>query len=110
MWRSADLVTEPRSVKVTIAYFASARECAGTAEEQLELPQATTLQQLFSKVMANHPKLAEIKHTLRSLLNGKSATDYTELKDGDRIAIIPPVGGGAQAGSEQKVRSRNTCI
>lgn len=89
------MVTESRPVRVNVAYFASARECAGTAEEQLELPAATSLQQLLSTIIANHPKLGEIKHTLRPLLNGKSAPDETELKDRDRIAIIPPVGGGA---------------
>jgi molybdopterin converting factor subunit 1 len=82
------------AVKVKIAYFARARECAGTAEEQLELPEDASIQQLFSRVMAIHPKLAEIKQTLRPLVNGKWVTDETEVKDGDRIAIIPPVGGG----------------
>ncbi|HXZ90012.1 MAG TPA: MoaD/ThiS family protein [Candidatus Dormibacteraeota bacterium] len=81
-------------VKVTVAYFARARECTGTAEEELELNQPASLQQLFSRVMALHPSLAEIKQILSPLVNGKWASQETNLKDGDRVALLPPVGGG----------------
>jgi MoaD family protein len=82
------------AVKVTIAYFARARECAGTAEEKLELTQPASMQQLFSKVMAIHPNLAEIKQILQPIVNGKWVPEETVLKDGDRVALLPPVGGG----------------
>ena len=81
-------------VRVTIAYFARARECAGAAEEELELTQPASLHQLVSKVIAIHPNLAEIKEILSLLVNGKWASERTELKDGDRVALLPPVGGG----------------
>jgi len=79
---------------VTVAYFARARECAGIAEEVLELSQPVSLQQLFSKVLVIHPNLAEIKQVLRPLVNGKWVPEGTELKEGDRVALLPPVGGG----------------
>jgi molybdopterin synthase catalytic subunit len=82
------------AVGVTVAYFARARECVGTAEEKFELTEPATLQQLFSRVLTTHPSLAEIKQTLRLLLNGKYVPEETELMDGDRVAILPPVGGG----------------
>lgn len=81
-------------VKVRVAYFARARECAGTAEEELELTPPVSVLQLFSRVMAIHPSLAEIKQVLRPLVNGKWVAEETELKDGDRVALLPPVGGG----------------
>lgn len=81
-------------ITVTIAYFARARECAGTSEEKLELAQPASLQQLFSKVILLHPNLAEIRQVLQTLVNGKWVPDETELKDGDRVALLPPVGGG----------------
>ena len=81
-------------VKVTIAYFARARECAGIPEEELELTGPVSLQQLFSRVMIIHPSLAEIRQVLSPLVNGKWMPEETELKDGDRVALLPPVGGG----------------
>jgi MoaD family protein len=81
-------------VRVTVAYFARAREYAGTAEEEMELSQPASLQQLFSRVMAVHPSLTEIKQILSPLVNGKWVSEDTNLKDGDRVALLPPVGGG----------------
>jgi MoaD family protein len=82
------------AVRVTVAYFARARECAGVSEEELELTQPLSLQQLLVRVMAIHPSLAEIKQMLKPLVNGKWASEETVLKDGDRVALLPPVGGG----------------
>jgi MoaD family protein len=81
-------------VRVTVAYFARAREFTGTVEEELELTQPASLQQLFSRVIAIHPTLTEIKQILSPLVNGKWVSEETELKDGDRVALVPPVGGG----------------
>jgi MoaD family protein len=81
-------------VRVTVAYFARAREYAGTAEEEMELSQPASLQQLFSRVIAIHPSLTEIKQILSPLVNGKWVSEDTDLKDGDRVALLPPVGGG----------------
>ena len=81
-------------VRITIAYFARARECAGTGEEHLEFIQPVSVRQLFSRVIAIHPTLAEIQQVLSLLVNGKWVPQETELKDGDRVALLPPVGGG----------------
>jgi MoaD family protein len=83
------------TVRVTVAYFARARECAGTAEEELDLTEPASVQQLFSKVMDIHPSLAEIKQTLHHLVNGRWVPEETKLREGDRIAFLPPVGGGS---------------
>jgi MoaD family protein len=88
------LVNELGVIRVTIAYLARARECAGTVQEELELNPPASLQQLFSRVMVLHPGLTEIKQTLSPLVNGKWVSEETELKDGDRVALVPPVGGG----------------
>lgn len=82
------------AVMVTVAYFARARECAGTAEEKLELTRPASLEQLLSRVMAIHPSLTEIKQILRPLVNGIWVSEDAELNDGDRVALLPPVGGG----------------
>ena len=82
------------TVKVTVAYFARARECAGTSEEILELTGPASLEQLFSRVTTIHPSLANIKQTLRLLVNGIMVPEKTKLNDGDRVALVPPVAGG----------------
>jgi molybdopterin converting factor subunit 1 len=82
------------SIRVEVAYFAQARELAGTKEEQFVLAGPTTTDHLLSEVLNAHPNLKEIREVLRSLVNGQMVSKNIELKDGDRIALFPPVGGG----------------
>ena len=82
------------SVKVALVYLGQAREVVGTKEEELVLPKPAKIEQAVSSAMAAHPRLFELKETLKLLVNGRWATENEELKDGDRVTLLPPVGGG----------------
>ena len=82
------------NVRVTVAYFARARECAGIAEESFELTRPASLKQLLTRVVAVHPAIGEIKQVLRPLVNGAWVSEEVKLANGDRVALLPPVGGG----------------
>jgi len=82
------------TVRVALVYLGQAREVAGTKEEQLELPAPAKIDQAISQAIAVHPKLSELKETIKLLINGQWATQDAELKDGDRVTLLPPVGGG----------------
>ena len=82
------------SVKVALVYLGQAREVVGTKEEELVLPKPAKIEQAVSSAMAAHPRLSELKETLKLLVNGRWATENEELKDGDRVTLLPPVGGG----------------
>ena len=79
---------------MTVAYLGQAREAAGTKEEALELPSPANIELAFSQAVETHPGLEAIKKNIRLLLNGQWASDHAELKDGDRITLLPPSGGG----------------
>jgi len=82
------------AIKVILVYLGQAREVAGTKEEQLELPAPAKIEQAISRALEAHPKLSELKENLKLLVNGQWAVSNAELKDGDRITLLPPVGGG----------------
>jgi len=82
------------TVKVALIYLGQAREVVGTKEEELVLPSPAKIEHAFSQAMSVHPRLSELKETIKLLVNGKWATANEELKDGDRITLLPPVGGG----------------
>jgi len=82
------------SVKVTVAYLGQAREAAGTKEDAFELSSPANIELAFSRAIKTHPELEAIKKNIRLLLNGQWASDNAELKDGDRITLLPPSGGG----------------
>jgi molybdopterin converting factor small subunit len=49
---------------------------------------------LFSEVVNAHAKLQEIREIIRTLVNGRVVFENVELKNGDRLALLPPVAGG----------------
>jgi len=67
---------------------------AGTKEEELILESPAKIEHAVSQAITAHPKLSELKETIKLLINGQWATQNAELRDGDRVTLLPPVGGG----------------
>jgi len=82
------------TVKIALVYLGQARDVAGTKEEELTLTAPASIEHAFSQATINHPKLSELKDTIKLLINGQWATENAELKNGDRVTLLPPVGGG----------------
>jgi len=86
------------------------REITGKREETLEFPDSETvtvdkvlrkLAKRYGRSFVNYVYDSEtgvVRSFLQFLVNGRSASTFkgleTELRDGDVLAIIPPVGGG----------------
>lgn len=97
-------------MQVKVRLFTSLREIVGKREETLCFPEGdrvnvdTVLKMLSSKYGQHfteyvyEPKTGQPKGFLQFLINGNSTTTLngqkTELKEGDVLAILPPVGGG----------------
>jgi molybdopterin converting factor small subunit len=81
-------------IKVQVVYFGKAREAAGTPTEVRSLSSPADVKQLLSVVMKAHPALAGIMEKVSVLVNGHWASEDMELGHGDRVAFVPPVGGG----------------
>lgn len=79
-------------MKVTVLYFAHARTARGQASESLELPDATTVAALRDRLAA---QLGARVPTFLLARNEAYAAQDDILRDGDEIAVIPPVSGGA---------------
>lgn len=83
-------------MKVRIRLFAIQRELAGTREVHLELPNDADVEVAWNALVARHPVLAPGRASLRFARNGDYAEPTTKLADGDEVAMIPPVSGGAE--------------
>ncbi|HEY2888081.1 MAG TPA: MoaD family protein [Candidatus Limnocylindrales bacterium] len=82
-------------IRVRVRLFAVQRELAGTREVQLELPDGADVEAAWSALVERHPVLAPGRPSLRFARNGDYAEPSTTLADGDEVAMIPPVSGGA---------------
>jgi molybdopterin converting factor subunit 1 len=82
-------------MRVRVLYFAALREVAGMDEESLELPASVASVRAFAAFLAEHrPKLASALPHVRIARNERFAAAGEELRDGDVLALIPPVAGG----------------
>ncbi|HEY3445154.1 MAG TPA: molybdopterin converting factor subunit 1 [Myxococcales bacterium] len=81
-------------MRVEVLFFAAARERAGTDREAVELGGGTVgeLSQLLSQ---KHPDLAPLLPRLRFAVNRAFVKAEYALKEGDEVALIPPVAGGS---------------
>jgi molybdopterin synthase catalytic subunit len=88
-------------IAVTVRLFAMLRESAGTGSMELRLPLGSTVEDALG-VLAQDPPLRELvrRLPLRVAVNREYADSGTVLAEGDELALIPPVSGGAQDGGE----------
>jgi MoaE-MoaD fusion protein len=93
-------------MQVRIRLFAMQREIAGTREVPLELPDGADVAAAWNALVAIHPGLAPGHASVRYARNGAYADAGTRLSDGDEVAMIPPVSGGAGGSSGARGASR----
>lgn len=74
-------------------YFASYREITGLAEEEVQLPEGSTVEALTKTLKSLHEPLREVRRMLIAV-NGEFAEPGTEIKEEDVVALFPPVSGG----------------
>ncbi len=81
-------------LEVIVKFFASARDVVGEKDLTIELEKESKVDDLMSHLYDRYPDLEEMKEQLLISVN-KDRTDKDEpLKDGDEIAVMPPVTGG----------------
>jgi molybdopterin synthase catalytic subunit len=78
-------------MRVRVRLFAALRELAGTPERELELPEGARV----GDVWATMPELGVEPEGLLYALNKEYVKADHKLVDGDELAVIPPVSGGA---------------
>jgi molybdopterin synthase catalytic subunit len=84
-------------IRVRVRLFAMQRELAGTREVALELAGGATVEDAWSALVDRFPALAPGRPAVRFARNGAYTEPETALADGDEVAMIPPVSGGAKA-------------
>jgi len=81
-------------MRVKVRYFARYRSLVGKSEEELEVPDGTTVRELLEILTDKYPPLKNELEDLNVSLNGKYVGLDEVLHDGDVVAIFPPVSGG----------------
>src|SRR6185503_2859976 len=88
------------TIRVHVRLFAMQRELAGTRSVDLALATGAIIEDAWSALVGRFPVLAPGRPAVRFARNGSYAPADTSLGDGDEVAMIPPVSGGAAGGRE----------
>ena len=80
---------------VTVRLFARLRDLVGAGELQCEVPSGATVAAVWESLVRDHSTLAPYAASMSCAVNAEYARMTTMLKDGDEVAFLPPVSGGA---------------
>jgi len=94
-------------MRVTVKFFTTLREITGRREEEIKSSSDLTVGEVLKQLSKEHgsrfinyvyDETGKVRSYLQFLVNGRSITTMqgfkTKLREGDSVAIIPPVGGG----------------
>ncbi|MHB8420182.1 MAG: molybdenum cofactor biosynthesis protein MoaE [Myxococcales bacterium] len=82
-------------MRVTLLFFAAAREAAGCARTELELPDGATAAQAKAAALERFPSLARFATSLQLAVDREIAEPEARLHEGAEVALLPPVAGGS---------------
>jgi molybdopterin synthase sulfur carrier subunit len=84
-------------MRFTVLYLARLREVLGRGNEQIELPETSTVSTLIDSLRGRGgPWAIELAagRAVRVAVNQEMADVTAGLRDGDEVALFPPVTGG----------------
>jgi len=84
-------------VRVTIRLFARLREIAGNGELVLDLAAPATIGAVWAELASRYGDLAPYGASVSAARNLEYVRMDTAVSEGDEIAFLPPVSGGAGA-------------
>lgn len=83
-------------VKIHVLYFAVFRERLGRDEEEIELAEGATVAAAVDSLGAKYADIAKLRGRFRVAVNQDFVDDDHVLREGDELALIPPVAGGSR--------------
>ncbi len=82
-------------MRMRVRLFAGLRERFAASEIALELPDGTNVAEMLARLAADYPSVSLMQQRFTVAVNRSFAKHDRVLVDGDEVALIPPVSGGA---------------
>jgi len=82
-------------MKVSVLFFGMAHDLTGIEREQLEVAEGERVGNLRRRYEKRFPRLRELAGSLLTAVNQEIAEPSLALREGDEVAFMPPVSGGA---------------
>lgn len=82
-------------MRVQVLFFGVLKDVTGLSREDLEVSPGSRLESVFDHYAELFPRMREMSASIVVALNRQFAGRETAVNDGDEIAFLPPVSGGA---------------
>ena len=82
-------------MQIRVLFFGQLKDVCGRSEEGLELPSGASVRAVFEHYAAMFPRLAAMARSVVMARNHEFAQPGDLLSEGDEVAMLPPVSGGA---------------
>lgn len=90
-------------MEVRVRLFAMQRQQLGWRERAVAVPDTATVSDAWQILVAMYPELRAAASSIRFARNGAYVDSSEGLVDGDELALIPPVAGGAAIESYRRI-------
>src|SRR5690242_13135081 len=80
---------------VKVLFFGLLKDVTGRSEDRLDIAEGSRLEGVFRHYAGQFPKLGEMAASIVMARNHEFAALSAPVADGDEIAFLPPVSGGA---------------
>lgn len=82
-------------MRTRVLFFGVLKEMAGMSSEDAEFPPGTDLRAVFDRYAARFPAVRNMAGSIVMARNQEFSDPSAKLQEGDEIAFLPPVSGGA---------------
>jgi molybdopterin synthase catalytic subunit len=80
-----------------VRLFARLGDIAGKRETEVELGEGLRAVDVYRLLCERYPEMSGLNGSLMYAVNAEYVDAETPLREGDELALIPPVSGGADA-------------
>jgi molybdopterin converting factor subunit 1 len=81
-------------MQVRLLFFATLKDIVGSRELRLDVPSGATVGDVLTHLEGNYPKVKAYRPIVLTAINEEYVDLSATVRDGDEVAIFPPVSGG----------------
>ncbi len=89
-------MTESHTIAITVKFFATLKDLAGTNHLSLQLPTTSTIDDVRQQLIAQFPALHDALPHALAAVNQEYVFPGHPIANHDEVAFFPPVSGGSQ--------------
>jgi molybdopterin synthase catalytic subunit len=82
-------------MQIRVLFFGLLKDICGRTEDRLDLPSGASVRSVFDHYARQFPQLSAMASSIVLARNHEFADPANVLGDGDEVALLPPVSGGA---------------